>query len=197
MLCETVPMPDRLHPGDALLVVDVQNDFCPGGSLAVEGGDQIVPILNRWIHRAVDLRIPIIFSRDWHPLDHVSFKDKSGPWPPHCVQDTHGAEFHPGLFVPESALIVSKADSIERDSYSAFGGTTLADHLKTLGIRRVWIGGLALDYCVSASALDARALGLDVRVLLDATRAVNNAPEEIARSVKKLESAGILMAREA
>ena len=196
-MCETEPMPDELHPGDALIIVDVQNDFCPGGSLAVEGGDQVVPILNRWIHRAADLGIPIFFSRDWHPLNHVSFKDRDGPWPPHCVQDTRGAELHPELFVPESAMIVSKADTKDKDSYSAFGGTSLADHLKKLGIRRVWIGGLALDYCVSASALDARALGLDVRVLLDATRAVHNSSEEISRSVGKLESAGIRVVREA
>jgi nicotinamidase/pyrazinamidase len=196
-MCETEPMPDELRPGDALIIVDVQNDFCPGGSLAVEGGDQVVPILNRWIHQAADLGIPIFFSRDWHPLNHVSFKERGGPWPPHCVQNTRGAELHPGLFVPESAVIVSKADTKDEDSYSAFGGTSLADHLKKLGIRRVWIGGLALDYCVSASALDARALGLDVRVLMDATRAVHNSSEEVSRSAGKLESDGVRLVRQA
>jgi nicotinamidase/pyrazinamidase len=189
-------MTDVLRLSDALIIVDVQVDFCPGGTLAIEGGDEVIPILNRWIQRATDLKIPVFFSRDWHPPNHVSFKDRGGPWPPHCVRDSHGAKFHPELLVPDSAIVISKADTRDQDSYSAFGGTPLADHLKNLGVRRVWLAGLALDYCVSASALDARALGFDVRVLLAGTRAVENSPEDIARAVENLESAGVHVVRE-
>jgi len=184
-------MLDELQPGDALLVVDVQNDFCPGGTLAVERGDEVVPVLNRWIRRAADLKIPTFFTRDWHPSHHISFKERGGPWPPHCVQHTRGAEFHPQLNVPDSAVIVTKADTKNKDSYSAFGGTSLGDDLQKLGIRRVWIGGLALDYCVSASALDARALGLEVNLILDATRAVNIASADITQTIDQLKSAAV------
>jgi len=190
-------MPESLRTGDALIIVDVQNDFCPGGTLAIEGGDEVIVVLNRWIHRAIAMKIPIFFSRDWHPQNHVSFKARGGPWPPHCVQNTPGAEFHPKLLVPDSAVIISKADTRDQDSYSAFGGTSLADHLRNLGVSRVWVGGLALDYCVTASALDARLMGLEVCVLLGATRAVENEPGDIDRAVEKLQSAGIHVVREA
>src|SRR5437667_258948 len=128
--------------GDALLIVDVQNDFCPGGALAVREGDQVVPVLNRWIGRAEAQRIPIFASRDWHPPDHISFKARGGPWPPHCVQNTKGAAFHPDLKLPPDTEVISKADDPDKDSYSAFGGTDLATKLRRVGIRRLWIGGL-------------------------------------------------------
>src|SRR5438552_15199445 len=119
----------KLEAGDALLIVDVQNDFCPGGALPVPEGDAIIPVLNRWIDEAEARGVPVFASRDWHPQNHVSFKQRGGPWPPHCVQGTKGAAFHPGLKLPKNAEIVSKAQDPETDSYSAFGGTDLAGRL--------------------------------------------------------------------
>ena len=187
-----LPMRD-FQTGDALLVVDVQNDFCPGGALAVPGGNDIIQTLNTWIRRAIGKKVPVFFSRDWHPANHVSFRARGGPWPPHCIQGTPGAEFHEELFVPESAVVISKADSPDSDSYSAFGGTSLADLLKAAGVRRLWVAGLALDYCVVESALDARRLGLEVVLLEDATRAVNVNPGDDARAVSRMQAAGISM----
>jgi nicotinamidase/pyrazinamidase len=184
---------NNFQTGDALLVVDVQNDFCPGGSLEIADGDRVIPVLNRWILKAQKMRIPIFFSRDWHPPNHVSFRQRGGPWPSHCVQNTRGAEFHPGLLVPENAVIISKADTPDMDSYSSFSQTRLADHLQSAGVRRLWIGGLALDYCVAESALDARKLGLDVQVLLDGTRSVNAPPGNAARAVDQMKAAGVRM----
>src|SRR5690242_13289968 len=129
---------------DALLVVDVQNDFCPGGALEVAEGDAVIPVLNEWISAAEAARVPILASRDWHPAGHVSFKMRGGPWPEHCVQGTTGAEFHPHLKLPPTVEIISKGDTPDRDSYSAFGGTDLAGRLQRLGVQRLWIGGLTL-----------------------------------------------------
>src|ERR1051326_4933654 len=150
-----------MRAGDALLVVDVQNDFCPGGALAVAEGDKVVPALNRWIEKASASGVPIFASRDWHPPGHISFQQRGGPSPPHCVQGTAGAAFHPDLKLPPDAQIISKADHPDQDSYSAFGGTDLAEQLRRAGVRRVWIGGLTQDYCVRYSALDALREGFE------------------------------------
>lgn len=182
---------NELQAGDALLIVDVQNDFCPGGALGIPGGNQVIPILNRWIRSAQIMGIPIFFSRDWHPSNHISFRSQGGPWPPHCIQGTAGAEFHPSLLVPETAVILNKADLAESESYSAFGATELGNHMKEKAIRRLWIGGLALDYCVLQSALDAHSLGLEVRVLLDGTRAINATSGDAERALVQMESSGI------
>src|SRR5215471_2821532 len=140
-----------LQPGDALLIVDVQNDFCPGGALPVPEGNAVVPVLNQWIAEAEARRAPVFASRDWHPKNHISFKQRGGPWPPHCVQGTPGAAFHPDLKLPQNVEIISKAENPDKDSYSAFGGTDLAARLKREGVHRVWIGGLTQDYCVRES----------------------------------------------
>ncbi len=179
-----------LKTGDALLIVDVQNDFCPGGALAVPEGDAVVPVLNRWIAEAENRRVPVFASRDWHPSNHVSFKERGGPWPPHCVQGTAGAAFHPDLKLPRDAQIISKAVDPEADSYSAFGGTDLADRLRRAHVKNVWIGGLAQDYCVRATALDAIREGFRVHVITDATRAVNVKAGDGDRALDEIREAG-------
>ncbi|MDZ7685450.1 MAG: isochorismatase family protein [Gammaproteobacteria bacterium] len=148
-------MTTRLQETDAVLVVDVQNDFCPGGALAVPEGDAVVPVLNQWIVAARREGLLVIASRDWHPVDHCSFKEHGGPWPVHCVQDTRGAAFHPELQIDEDVIRVSKGTAFDRDAYSAFDGTGLESFLRARGITRLFIGGLAQDVCVQATVIDA------------------------------------------
>jgi nicotinamidase/pyrazinamidase len=163
-----------------LLLIDVQVDFTPGGALPIEHGDEVVPVLNQWIAAAADAQVPVIASRDWHPRHHLSFKESGGDWPVHCVQDTPGARFHPALKLPDSAVIVTKGVRFDHDQYSAFDQTGLAMELRRRGVRRVWIGGLAQDVCVRATALDARREGFDAVVITDATRPVTPAGGERA-----------------
>jgi nicotinamidase/pyrazinamidase len=170
----------ELQPGDALLIVDVQIDFCPGGALPIEHGDQVVPVLNRWIAAAADADVPVIASRDWHPLHHLSFSESGGQWPVHCVQDSRGAAFHPDLRLPASATIVTKGVRFDRDQYSAFDETGLATELRKRGITRLWIGGLAQDVCVRATVLDARRHGFDAIVIADAVRPVTREGGDMA-----------------
>jgi nicotinamidase/pyrazinamidase len=183
-------VPRKFQPGDALLIVDPQKDFCPGGSLAVPGGDEIVPVLNEWIEAAREAGCPIYVSRDWHPRRHASFRERGGPWPPHCVQDTPGAEFHPGLAIPSGAVVVSKGTDPDRDAYSAFDGTGLAARLREAGVRRLWVGGLATDYCVRASVLDALREGFEVSVVRDAVRAVDVRPGDGEQALREMQAAG-------
>jgi nicotinamidase/pyrazinamidase len=180
----------RLQAGDALLIVDVQNDFCPGGSLPVPEGDAVVPVLNRWIADAEALGVPLFASRDWHPKNHISFKQRGGPWPPHCVQGTPGAAFHPDLRLPRNVEIVSKGEDPDKDNYSAFGGTDLVKRLHHAGVKNVWIGGLAQDYCVRATALDAIKDGFKVHVIADATRAVNVHQGDGKHALEEIQRAG-------
>lgn len=170
-----------LQAGDGLLLVDVQNDFCPGGALPISGGDEIVPLLNRWIAAATARGVPVYASRDWHPVGHLSFGEQGGPWPVHCVQDTPGAEFHPELRLPVSAVKVTKGTRFDHDQNSAFDDTGLAAQLHRDGIRRLWIGGLAEDVCVRASVLDALQADFAVRLIGDATCPVTPASGEQAR----------------
>ena len=175
---------------DALLLVDLQNDFLPGGSLAVAEGDAVLPVLNRWIEAAERAGVPVIATRDWHPPDHVSFEAQGGPWPPHCVAGTEGAAFHPGLALPDDAVIVSKATEPEAEAYSGFDGTDLAAALRELGVRRLWVGGLATDYCVRASALDAAEAGFEVALIPGGHRGIaENTSDEALRD---MEAAGVL-----
>lgn len=179
---------DVLQPGDALIAVDVQMDFCPGGALPIERGDEVVAVLNHWIRAAEDARIPIVASRDWHPVHHLSFTEAGGQWPIHCVQETVGARVHPGLVLPLSTIVVTKGNRVDRDQYSAFDGTGLAEALRQQGVHRVWVGGLARDVCVRATVLDARKLGFDVVVISDATRPVT--PEGGRRADDEMRRAG-------
>lgn len=166
------PADIKFEPGDALLIVDMQNDFCPGGALPIEQGDDVVPVLNRWIEAAQQQDIPVIATRDWHPVDHCSFEHRGGPWPVHCVQDTPGAAFHPELALPQDAIRVSKGTRFDQDAYSAFENTGLAGELRRRGIKRLWTGGLAQDVCVLDTVLAGAAEGFDMRVIRNAMRPV-------------------------
>ncbi len=184
----------KLTSEDALLLVDVQNDFCPGGALAVADGDAVVPILNDWIAAARQGGARVFASRDWHPQDHLSFAERGGPWPPHCVQDTPGAAFHGDLALPEDTVVVSKAAQADHEAYSAFDGGELAEQLRAAGIERLWVGGLATDYCVKASVLDAAQIpGLEVHVIASAIRAVNVSPGDGDAALDAMREAGAIL----
>ena len=169
------------QPGDALLIIDVQNDFCPGGALPIAEGDQVVPVLNAWIDAASQAGIPVYLSRDWHPKHHPSFTEEGGLWPVHCLQDTPGAAFHAGLHIPPEAVIVTKGTRFDQDQNSAFDQTGLAVHLRKAGILRLIVGGLAEDVCVLATVLDARTEGFAVSVIVAGTRPVTPAGSAAAR----------------
>jgi nicotinamidase/pyrazinamidase len=162
-----------LAAGDALLLVDVQNDFLPGGSLPVPSGDEIIPVLNRYLalFRAHDL--PIFATRDWHPPNHCSFLQNGGPWPPHCIAETLGAAFPGSLELPPHAYIISKATSPGKDAYSGFDDTQLDALLRSLGIHRLLVGGLATEYCVLNTVRDALKCHYSTFILKDAVRAIN------------------------
>jgi nicotinamidase/pyrazinamidase len=172
---------------DALIVVDVQNDFCPGGALAVQDGDAVIEPINRLIGRASY----VVATRDWHPPDHGSFAQQGGPWPVHCVRETPGAELRAGLRTDRVDLVLDKGQARELEGYSAFEETELEDALRQREIQTVHVAGLALDYCVKATALDARRAGFDVVVHRDATRAVEAAPGDAERAVAELQAQGI------
>jgi nicotinamidase/pyrazinamidase len=181
-------------PGDALLVVDVQNDFLPGGALGIAGGDAVVAPLNRLLAAWRTRRLPVYLTRDWHPPGHCSFTARGGPWPVHCVAGSYGAEFSPRLERAHGDVVVSKATGVDRDAYSALDGTQLADELVRSGVRRIFVGGLATDYCVRATGLDARAANLDVVVLRDAVCAVDVHPDDGRKALSELAAAGAVLA---
>ena len=180
----------RLQPGDVLLVTDIQNDFLPGGSLAVAGGDEVVPVLNRYIDAFVAQGLPVYATRDWHPQGHCSFHEQGGPWPEHCVAGSPGAAFAATLALPPGTMVISKATSRDREAYSSFQGTDLDDRLRAAGIRRLFIGGLATDYCVLNSVRDARRLGYEVFLLTDAIRAVEVQPGDGLRAEAEMAGLG-------
>lgn len=185
----TVPV-EVLRPGDALLIVDTQTDFCPGGALPVPDGDAIVPVLNRWLSTARDKNIPVYASRDWHPLGHLSFTERGGDWPAHCIQDTEGAAFHSQLDLPNDVIKISKGVRFDKDQYSAFDDTGLAKRLRDDGISRLWIGGLALDVCVEATVLEGCDAGFEIHLIQGATRPIS--PEEGEAAYRKMRNAGAL-----
>lgn len=185
----------QVNQTDALIVVDVQNDFCVGGALAVRDGDAVVPVINR----ISALFSRIFYTRDWHPANHCSFSeapefvDKS--WPPHCVQDTPGAEFHPELYMPDDAVVISTAADPDREAYSGFEGTALAAQLRDAGIRRVFVCGLATDYCVRATVLDALSKGFEAVLVEDACRGVDIPAGNAAAAVEEMRKAGAAVVR--
>jgi nicotinamidase/pyrazinamidase len=173
----------------ALIVVDVQNDFCPGGTLAVAHGDEVVAPLNKLIAEFLERDAPVFKSRDWHPARTKHFAAYGGTWPIHCVQGTKGAEFHPALTDDVRVHIVSKGLGDE-DSYSAFDGTGLASQLRDLGVEEVLVGGLATDYCVKNTVLDALKQGFAVKALKNAMRAVDLEPGDGDRAIEEMRRAG-------
>lgn len=180
--------------GDALLVVDLQYDFLPGGTLGIVGGDRIVAPINRLLAAWRARGLPVYLSRDWHPAEHCSFAEHGGPWPPHCVAGTRGAQFTPLLSRAPGDTVISKATEVDREAYSALDGTPLAGELQRAGVQRIFVAGLATDYCVRATGLDARAAGLGVVVLVDAVCAVDVRAGDGERALAELASAGAELA---
>lgn len=179
----------------ALIIVDVQNDFCPGGALAVQAGDEVVPVLNRYIDRFRAAGMPIVATRDWHPLKTAHFKNYGGVWPEHCVQESGGAAFHPNLKVSSDTIVVSKGTAPDEDSYSGFegkdnAGTPLAELLRGLGVKRIFVGGLATDYCVKQTVIDGLQAGFAVVLLGDAIRGVNLTPDDSEKALREMRAAG-------
>jgi len=184
-----------MDKSSALVIVDMQVDFCPGGSLAVPGGDKIIPAINRYIEMFARAGLPVFATRDWHPEVTRHFREFGGLWPSHCVQNTEGARFHPDLRLPGGVVICSKGMDPERDDYSAFRarnaeGVQCCDLLRDLGVKIIYIGGLATDYCVRETTLDALHAGLEVVVLTDAVRGVDLTPGDSARALERIVTAG-------
>lgn len=185
----------KVQPADALIVVDVQKDFCPRGALAVENGNAVVPVLNALMPKFGC----VVFTRDWHPADHCSFAEaprfEDRSWPAHCVADTPGAAFHDDLIVPTHALVIDKAIEPDAEAYSGFEGTGLAERLAERGIDRVFVGGLATDYCVKNTALDAVRHGFEVVVVLDACRGIDVPRGAVDAALAEMRQQGVLFVR--
>lgn len=183
----------------ALVVVDLQNDFMPDGALGVARGDEVVAPLSELARRFAAAGRPVFITRDWHPAETTHFQAQGGPWPPHCVQDTPGARFHPGLVIPASAVIVSKGAEPDEDAYSAFqardaSGRLLPDLLRDAGVGHLVIGGLATDYCVRFTVADAVRQGFRATVVADAVRAVDLEPGDGRKAVQEMVDAGATLA---
>jgi nicotinamidase/pyrazinamidase len=177
----------------ALIVVDVQNDFLPGGALAVPQGDEVIPVLNRYVAEFEQQKLPIFATRDWHPPNHCSFRTQGGPWPVHCVLGTPGAEFPASLHLPPSAIVVSKPSTPDRETYSAFEGTDLEQQLRRASVECVSVGGLATDYCVLNTVKDALLRGFQVRLLRKAIRPVNVHPTDGEKAENEMARLGAVL----
>jgi len=182
----------ELGKGDVLLVIDVQNDFLPGGSLAVPEGDQVIPVLNGYIDQFIKRQLPVFATRDWHPSNHCSFIQQGGTWPEHCIADSKGAEFAAGLHLPASTYIISKGTEVEQDGYSGFANRTFKEQLDNAGARRLFIGGLATDYCVLNTVRDALGYHYKVLLLTDAIRAVNVQPQDGENAINEMLQKGTI-----
>lgn len=187
-----------MKTASALLIIDVQNDFCPGGSLPVREGDRVVPVLNRYIELFREWKLPVFASRDWHPAITSHFRDFGGIWPAHCVQGSEGARFHRDLVLPEETIVISKGLDPNRDDYSAFqaateSGMPFPAHLEAMAVRKLYVGGLATDYCVKASVLDGVRHGLEMILLEDAVRGVNLNPGDSAKAIEEMVRAGAVL----
>jgi len=178
------------HSGDALIIVDLQRDFLPGGALGVARGDAVVGAMNDYLTLFATNHLPVFATRDWHPSNHCSFVAQGGPWPPHCIAGSPGAAFADGLRLPANTKVVSKAISAGRDAYSGFDGTELQALLQQAQVNRVFVGGLATDYCVLQTVKDACALGFTVLLLRDAIAAVDAQPGDGDRAIEDMQAAG-------
>jgi nicotinamidase/pyrazinamidase len=185
----------HLDNTDALLIIDMQNDFLPGGALGVASGHEVVAPINHLIELFREQGLPIVASRDWHPNDHCSFAEQGGPWPPHCVAGTPGAEFTAELALPDDAIVVSKADTAPVDAYSAFAGTSLAAQLRERGVERVTVCGLATDYCVLNTVTDALEEGFDAIIVPEAMRAVDVEAGDGRRAMDRMVARGAVPVR--
>jgi nicotinamidase/pyrazinamidase len=185
----------RVTPETVLIIVDLQNDFCPGGALPVRGGELVVGYLNRYISRIKAKGGVVAASRDWHPPDHISFRNRGGPWPPHCIRHTHGAAFHPELALPKGAWLISKGSKQNADAYSGFDGTDLEKRLRRYGARAVWVGGLATDYCVKATVMDSIKRNFATTLLVDGVRGVEVRSGDSERAIEEMRYAGAKVAR--
>ena len=191
MVLHQTPNP---RPGDALVVVDLQRDFLPGGALGVAQGDRVLGAINDYLVLFGARRLPVFATRDWHPPDHCSFVEQGGPWPAHCVAGSNGATFGEGLKLPAEAVVVSKAITSGRDAYSGFEGTDLQAQLQHAQVARVFVGGLATDYCVLQTVKDALSLGFAVVLLCDAIAAVDVQPGDGERAIDQMCREGAMLA---
>jgi nicotinamidase/pyrazinamidase len=182
-----------MNQHDALLIVHVQNDFCPGGALPVPEGDKVVPVLNQWIAAARGMGARIYATRDWHPAGHASFRAQGGPWPDHCVQHSPGAAFRKDLDLPPDTPIIDCAFYQDHDNYSSFQETGLTERLRADGIERLWVGGLAEDYCVLETVLDGLREGFEVHLIRDATRPVEVHPGDGKHALDEMRAAGAVI----
>ena len=184
----------KINDFDALIVVDMQNDFMPDGVLPVKDADKIIPRINEYVKLFEKKSNPVFYTRDWHPENHISFKGYGGIWPPHCVQETQGAMFHKDLYFPlDNKFIISKGTSKDFDAYSGFQGTILDELLKERGIKRVFICGVATDYCVKNTALGALNLGYQTFILQDAIKGVDVNKGDSEKALELLLSKGAVL----
>jgi nicotinamidase/pyrazinamidase len=182
---------EKIGVEDGLIIVDVQRDFCPGGALAVPNGDEVIPVLNGFINGFIAKDLVVVETMDWHPADHSSFKSQGGPWPAHCVQGSPGAQFHHTLaYGGDEIAIFAKGEEQDSLGYSAFENPRLAAFLRERGVRHLWIGGLATEYCVKSTAEDALALGFKVTIIEDGVRPVDVVPGDGAAALAALQNAG-------
>ncbi|MTD32313.1 isochorismatase family protein [Paludibacterium denitrificans] len=179
--------------GDALLLVDMQNDFLPGGASAVASGDQVIAVLNAWLARFAAAGLPVFATRDWHPAQHCSFQTQGGPWPPHCVASTHGAGLTGSLHWPSGTQIISKATVPDAEAYSGFSHTDLHERLQAAEVTRLFVGGLATDYCVLETVLAALQHGYRVVLLQDGVRAVEVQAGDGKRAIAQMMAAGAVL----
>jgi len=180
----------KITSESALIIVDVQVDFCPGGALPVPDGNQVVPVINRYVERFEKAGALVVATRDWHPREHVSFKTRGGMWPEHCVQNTYGARFHPDLILPDGVVVVSKGYKPGREAYSGFEGTDLENILRNRGVKVLYVGGLATDYCVKNTVLDGIRRGFKVFLLVDAIKGVDVVEGDSQKAIEEMISAG-------
>lgn len=186
-----IPQPNR---ESALLLVDLQNDFFPGGAMGVNGADTLLPTINTYIQFFSNHGFPVLATRDWHSPEHCSFTEQNGELPIHCVQGSRGAQLHAQLVMPPGTMVISKGTNPKKDAYSGFDGTSLSDRLEDLGSKTIFVLGLATDHCVKQTVLDGIKLGLQVIVLEDATRGVNRQPEDSQNALQEMATAGAIRA---